>query len=273
MVTARVHSYYAESHALSGQVKYNIKPSAQVFLIGEGDGGCSGAVNGISIEDVVTIDSAKTEVTGKKLASGEWVTTASCEINGLTIFDVEKKAAVTADRIAVQMTSTHPANGYVPKVEFAPAFVNLVIGGAAVRPTYKLDICGQPKEPTVPKDPGAKPYLIEFLRDQTFVGNVANQDQAIANNGKAPAWARNKFNRDQSNKSKMVCSLVTDTGLAAPQAFGHVVEVPGVGRVFLAELTVADHFELNMLRVELCELSDGAFLIIGGPSHNGNTRP
>jgi hypothetical protein len=48
-----------------------------------------------------------------------------------------------------------------------------------------------------------------------------------------------------------------------------VIEVPGFGNVFVGELSVGRHFDLNMLRLEL---KDGVFTL-GGPSVNGKSKP
>ena len=123
-----------------------------------------------------------------------------------------------------------------------------------------------------PKNPHLRPYLIEYLEHPEFLANVKAQDAAIVAKN-PPDWAKRKYTRNQEHRSKIECSLVSDTGLTQHRAFGHVVEIPNFGRLFLGELTVGDRFELNVLRLELCDLGDGYFLIFGGPSHNGGTRP
>ena len=272
--TVRTHSYFAEAHVLSGQLRHSIKPSAQVFLIGEGDGNVTGQIKGLRIDDLVSIDSATTTVTGAQQQNGEWITTASCDLKGLVVRDLlSGEAVVTADRIAVTMTSVHPVEGYVPSVKFEPAITNLVINSCRVNQTYQLDILGKSKPAEGPgkKPPCSKPYLVEYLRHPEFVTNVTAQDKRIVDSSESPAWAKRKYSRDQSNRSKIECSLVSDTGLE--EGFGHIVEVPDFGRIFLTELTVGDRFELNMLRLDLSPLGDGWSLIVGGPSFNGNTKP
>ena len=276
----RRHSYYAEAHAVSGELSKPVEPIAQVFLIGEADGVATRDVI-FDQEDIVRVKfQAHTEVRGQFDAAKQvWITTASASLTGLEVCDPSDQVKVSAERIAATMTSVHDSTGYIPDVNFKLEFDTLVIDGeeATPNPISASQILGsKPAErydPTRnPKNPHLRPYLIEYLEHPEFLANVKAQDAAIIAKN-PPDWAKRKYTRNQEHRSKIECSLVSDTGLTLHRAFGHVVEIPNFGRLFLAELTVGDRFELNVLRLELCDLGDGYFLIFGGPSHNGGTRP
>ena len=82
-------------------------------------------------------------------------------------------------------------------------------------------------------------------------------------------FARARFQR-KPGKCTVECALVRrSTTSALCSASGHVIEVPGFGNVFLGELSVGRHFDLNMIRLEL---EDGIFTL-GGPGVNGKSKP
>lgn len=261
----RTHSYYAEAHAL-GQIKHHgrVESKHQVFLdpVG-GSRNCQFGIidNGYGI----SVDSATLEVVGEPISTGGWRTTAFCEVKGLNVRD-----CVKATRIAGRVTTDHPAQGYVPTLTFGDlTYEGLTVCDQAVTAEYKTDIVGpKPAEPQF-KDPEANPYLIEYIQSEAFVRNVQAQDAAIANNERAPGWARARFSNNQEN-GKVKCSLVSRTsGLSDDVAFGHVIDASGCGKIFLAELVVGEHFDLTMMRLEFY---DGTFTV-GGPATNGKTRP
>jgi hypothetical protein len=69
------------------------------------------------------------------------------------------------------------------------------------------------------------------------------------------------------------CSLVTKVEGAAPgTSFGHIVEVPGFGRVSLANLKVDNAFHLAMVEVNGGPGGVQSLTVPSG-SGNGNTQP
>ena len=51
-------------------------------------------------------------------------------------------------------------------------------------------------------------------------------------------------------KGEVECSLVTSVGQGAQGSYGHIIEVPGFGKVSLAELTVDHAFHLTMVTID-----------------------
>jgi hypothetical protein len=161
--------------------------------------------------------------------------------------------------------------GYVPAFCFDDVqYVNLRIKGVPVTPALNLGITGKTPAETPGKNPDSDPYLDEYLTSAPFLAAVKAQDAAIAGNANAPDFAKTKYKRDPG-KCTVECSVVTDVRGVPPgyRAAGHIIEVPEFGNVFLGEFSVGQHFDLNMLRLEL---DDGVFTI-GGPGVNGKTKP
>ena len=159
----------------------------------------------------------------------------------------------------------------MPAVQFQElCFTNLRIKGAPLTPQFDKRILGGKPADSPGKDPNSDPYLDEWLTSEQFLNNVKTQDARIADNPNAPEFARKRFRR-KPGRCTVECAVVSSVdGVPSDlPAAGHVIEVPGFGNVFLGELSVGQHFDLNMVRLEL---PDGVFTL-GGPSVNGKTRP
>ena len=167
-----------------------------------------------------------------------WVSLATSFVTGLNVHDV-----VTADLVFAQVSTEHPVVGHVPSVTFlGTRFENLRVAGRAVEPALDLAICGTKPE-------GDKPYV----QDQAFLSRVSEQYARISNMPRLPEWARQQYHWDSAavlRKGKVECSLVTSVGQGAQGSYGHIIEVPGFGKVSLAELTVDRAFHLTMVTVD-----------------------
>jgi hypothetical protein len=265
----RIHTYYAEAHAIGRHTKSqqptSVRTHGQIFL--DADAGGKKTCELAPIEDIgISIGSAFLEVSGAFDPAQGWITIAKCVLSGFNA-----RGVVTADKIVATMRAVHPLLGYVPAFCFDEVrFDNLQINGASVTPAFNLKITGKTPAEVAGKNPDSDPYLDEYLTSEEFLAAVKAQDAAIAGNGNAPDFAKTKYKR-QPGKCTVECSVVTGaTGVPREyRAAGHVIEVPEFGNVFLGEFSVGRHFDLNMMRLEL---ADGVFTI-GGPSVNGKTKP
>ena len=185
---------------------------------------------------------------------------ATALVTGLNVHDV-----VTADLVFLQLSTEHPLEGYVPSVSFlGTRFENLRIAGRVVEPVFGLGICG-------PKPDGDKPYL----QDAGFLGRVSEQYERINSLPGLSDSARGQYDDSSvvGQTGKLECSLVTNVKGAAPgTSFGHVIEVPGFGRVSLAKLKVDSAFHLTMVNVNG---GPGGVqsLTVPSASGNGQTSP
>jgi hypothetical protein len=277
----RYHHFHAEADILSAELQrplqQNIKPQAFVKLPEEG-GYLSQRAENFRLEGVISFHSAYTQVAGNKsLKPGHgWTTLVTSVVEGLNVLDV-----VTADRVVAQISTDHPLAGYVPAVTFlGTRFENLKIAGHHVKPDLNLELC-------VPKPQNDTPYI----EDPAFLNRVAQQYAQINRAKDLPDWGREKYHKDlldvgkikqqdeaakkvQGERAKVECSLVNSVAQALPgSTFGHVIEVPDFGKIFLAELEVdRDSFHLTMIRLDLGCVAHGHGKIVKG-SINGNTRP
>lgn len=189
-----------------------------------------------------------------------WVTLATAVVTGLNIHDV-----VTSDLVFAQVSTEHPLEGYVPSVTFlGTRFENLRIAGRAIEPVFDLGVCG-------PKPEGDKHYL----QDSEFMGRVSQQHKRISNLPGLPDSVRQDYHESAAvgQAGKVECSLVTGVEHTLPgTSFGHIVEVPGFGKVSLAKLTVDRAFHLNMVHVDAG--SPGIQpLTVPHVGSNGSTQP
>src|SRR5262245_50133297 len=134
MATPRTHTYHADANVLHASfdlpLKAEIRPQAYVNLPGTG-GYLAERSQCFRLESVVRYGLRYTQVSGNPSdkPNGGWVTLATAVIEGLNVLDV-----VTADRVVAQISTDHPAEGYVPKVTFlGTRFEGLKIAGVEIR--------------------------------------------------------------------------------------------------------------------------------------------
>jgi hypothetical protein len=263
------HRYHAKAHLLSASlaqpVEREVEAQAEVSIDQESNGKRVyeyQAAKSYQVEGIISYQSGYTQVAGHKSpkASHGFVTLATSVMEGLNILDV-----VTADRVVGQISTEHPlyGTGQVPSVTFlGTRFVNLRIGGQKVEAEPDLHIVG-PK----PDDDRS------FFKDQGFVSRIARQFHNISGAVDAPDWARDEYSWNPStiqSQNEARCSLVSRvTGLPEGSSFGHVIDLPHFGRIFLGELIVnrtaakkpdendTYRFNLSMVRVEMGCLAQG----------------
>jgi hypothetical protein len=277
----RYHHFHAEADILSAELQrplqQNIKPQAFVKLPEEG-GYLSQRAENFRLEGVISFHSAYTQVAGNtSLKPGHgWTTLVTSVVEGLNVLDV-----VTADRVVAQISTDHPLAGYVPAVTFlGTRFENLKIAGHDVNPELNPELCG-------PKPPNDTPYI----EDPAFLNRVAQQYTEINRAKDLPDWGREKYHKDlldvakikqqdeaakkgKGERVRVECSLVNSVTQGLPgSTFGHVIEVPDFGKIFLAELEVdRDSFHLTMIRLDMGCVAHGNGKIVNG-SVNGHTKP
>ena len=273
----REHSYHAEATVLAGHLQLplvqEIKPQLYAKLPERG-GYLSQHAGDYRLEGVISFRSAYTQVAGNldpKPGHG-WSTLATAAIEGLNVLDV-----VTADRVVGQISTEHPLVGYVPKVTFlGTRFENLRIAGHPV----KLEV-----------DPyllGAKPdHDAPYASDPGFLERARRQYERIGANSGFPAEVLERYNRLPSTADtpeSIECSLVNQAEGSFPgRCFGHVIEVPDFGIVYLATLRLEQSdfqlgvpkqtlIKLTMIELKLGCLANGS-AGFGSLIVNGHTKP
>jgi hypothetical protein len=181
------------------------------------------------IEGLISFESGYTQVAGNPSAKHGGVSTlATSVVEGLNVLDV-----LTCDRVVGQIFTEHPeyGKGHVPSISFlGTRFDNLRIAGQKVEIEPHLNILG-------PKPDNDESYF----NDGGVFSRIAHQYSNIRRMAGLPQWASEQFRFDESeihNRNEMKCSLVSSVEGAPGTSFGHVIDLPFFGKIFLGELTV-----------------------------------
>jgi hypothetical protein len=278
-IPRRSHDFHASATVISGHLKLPLKreiiPQAKADLR-QGGGYFSQRLENFSVEGVISIRSAYTQVSGNRSTKdGQgWTTLTTTSIEGLNVLEV-----VTADRIVGQTITEHPMEGYVPSISFlGTRFENLRIAGHAVDLEIDPDVLGEKPEGdgTYPKDSG-------------LIARVGDQYSRVLQNSALPEDLRERYNRLSStlgSTEAVECSLVNRANGSYPGlTFGHIVHVPDFGKIILARLKVSHgeyntptgapritNIHLTMVDLELGCVADGN-VPIGTGSTNGSSNP
>jgi len=276
-----VHEYYAEADILSADIQQPvqdvIKPQAFVELSKKGRCGDKGhyhykKADPFHLDGILSHEGGYTQVAGhpsSKIAG--FATLATSVVEGLNILDV-----VTADRVVAQISTVHPAygTGQVPEVTFlGTRFDNLRIAGHKVEVDRCLDILG--------------PKLVDdesYFENGGVLDRISKQYDRIATAAELPDWASEEYPRGRpvlNGNGTLKCSLVNRVAGAPGLSFGHVIDLPHFGRIFLGELTVKREpgdsgegsydkyrFHLTMIRTKMGCIGDGS-TNVGSAKTNG----
>jgi len=277
----RVHYYHADGSALGATLETPIQaivPVQAPISLPVVGGYATSRVENFNYESIFSFKSAYTNVAGTvSTKNGGWVTMVTSSVQGLNVLDV-----ITADEVVTKIMTEHPRDpkdGYDPKVSFVGSRIsNLRIGGHRVKVTLDLDMCDQGDADKYPGKP--------CLEDRKFVAAAEKQYKRMNDKAAFPAWVKDKTipewvkaryqwdNAKRDARGMVLCSLVKELDGEFPgKPCGHVLDVPEIGKIFLAELLV-DHnsYRLVMMRLELgCGTKGGGG--IGGGNIEGRTAP
>lgn len=265
------HYYHAQAYVLDAALEHPVREKtgrqAQVDLPADGKYQFQPA-KPFQLFGVLSYRSGYTQVAGHKSPKQGHghVTLATSVVEDLNVFDI-----VTADRVVGQISTEHPRDGEVPHVTFlGTRFVNLRIGGHKVEVEQDLNILG-------PKPRKDKSYL----DDAGVLSRISQQHTNIRKTKELPEWAQDHFRKGKlgKNGNEASCSLVKRITGAPGIAFGHVIDLPNFGKIFLAELTLlrepapnrdertAYHFRLTMIRLEMGCIGTGTANIVAMDSN------
>ena len=260
----RVHYYYADASGLGGNIERPIKKpipvQAPLSLLPVG-GHASAQAGGFDFEGIFSFKAAHTQVSGSfSEKSGGWTTLASASVEGLNVSDV-----LTADLVVAQISTDHPAVGYVPSVSFVGTqFQNLKIAGRKVEPALNLNKLDQGS--------GAQYPTGSHWRNPNLRAAVGKQYERMTNASQQDGdkdrsfseWLANRYQWNGSDakldeKGAILCSLVDEVqGTFSGKTYGHVICVPDFGKIILGELIVEQNsYHLTMIRLELGSPTQG----------------
>ncbi len=271
----RIHYHHADGVALGGRISRpfeDVIPQPASLSLAPVGGYATARSEAFAYREIISFNAAHSEVAGTtSKPDGPWTTLVSTTIEGLNVLNV-----VTADRVVARVSTTHPAEGYIPKVSFVGTqFENLRIAGKEIKPQLDLDLCLQGDGKTYPSKP--------VIEDQAFLDRVNRQrapflEQKRTLGDKVSSFvSRHAYdyagNTRAQDSDHVLCSLVQQIDGASLGKVGHVLDLPDFGRIFLAELLVdRGSFQLIMLRFELgCPVVGDASVVTA--RINGKTQP
>ena len=242
----RFFYFHASANALGGTLttphKKVIPSQASASLPAVG-GHATARTEAFNCDEIVSCRSTHTRVSGVQVEEdGSWATLVTSVVEGLNVLD-----AVKAERVVAQVSVEHPADGGSPTYSLAGShFDGLRLGGVEVKPTLNSKLLG------VDSGDG-----LDFsIFQQTGRAQAVKMIQK-AKTGTNAQWVQDRFDWMTAAKPKadtpILCSLVDDPGANVPgRIFGHVLELPHFGKVFLGELLVMrGSIQLSMVRAEL----------------------
>lgn len=249
----RSFSYRADANALGGFLKEpldkHIPTLAPVSLSAAG-GFATARSGAFNLDEVVSCASAYTLVTGRETESSISTLTMAV-VEDLNILEV-----VTAERIVAQIAVTTPHGKGPRRISLAGSrFEGLRLAGRDSVPKLNLAL----HQADTGTDGNELPLTWESIRR-------AGQPQAdrlmgwYEGRGKgAFEWAKSRHGWMTTSAPQLeeddplLCSLVDGfEGSESNRHCGHIVEIPGFGRIILGELRVSrDSVQLVSIRAEL----------------------
>jgi hypothetical protein len=279
----RFHYHHADGVALGGHIERPFEeliPVPASLSLPPGGGHVTSSPGGFQYREIVSYTAAHLQVSGSSVTKdGPWTTLVTASVEGLNLLNV-----VTADRVVARISTEHPAEGYHPKVSFVGTqFEGLRIGGCDVTVDLDLDFCktgpvdGYPQVATI-DDPG----LLDRVNRQraAFIEEKRRQEGL---GGKIRDFVtRHAYDYSDGRhqlSGHILCSLVNQITVDEKEKkcpgtqLGHIIDLPNVGKLYLAELTVSNgYYQLIMLRSELgCPVDGGTSVVTA--RINGSTGP
>lgn len=225
-----------------------------------------------NLDEIISCRAAYTRVTGSEHEKdGPWTVLVNSVVEGLNILDV-----VTADRVTAQLSADYPRDGGYPRISLAGShFQNLRIAGFEAFPAFNWSLLQPRSGVDASQSQLTWPTFQQTGREQAdkLIKGIEGEDR------EAFRWIIERFgwmnsDRGPEDDTCALCSLVDALDQAIPgRSFGHVVEIPDFGRIFLGELLVTPRsVQLSMIRAELgCGVN--ARTTAGSGSVGGRTVP
>jgi hypothetical protein len=251
----KVHYFHADASSLGGFVEKpfqkHIPPQALASLPAVG-GHVTTQSEALNFEGIISCRSSYTRVSGRHIEEdGSAAVSVTSVIEGLNILEIVK-----AERIVAQLHAEYPSSGGFPRVSFAGShFDRLTIGHIDASLALNPRLFGVEGGGKTPRVPLTQALFQETGRQQAakLVKTVKAESDQAELRWLADRYAWMDSDRKNGKDGFLLCSLVDGVGGAIPgRSFGHVLEIPDFGRIFLGELIVSPNlFRISMIRAEL----------------------
>ena len=269
--------YHAEASALEGRlnrpVAEVIDAQAPVSLPREG-GYRSARVEDFRVQEILSFSAGYTQVAGTpslKPNHGQ-TTLATAVLENFNVLDV-----VTADRIVAQIGTDYQNRSYIPSITFlGTRFENLRIAGHPVHLELDINFLGE------------NAHNARWTENRGLRDRIAGQRRTIESQNRVLPEYLESYNQLPSREGtlgSLGCSLVNHTEGSFPgSCFGHVIDVPHFGRIYLAVLRIREwdldqesrlplqtEISLTMIRIQMGCIGDGS-ASGGNTIVNGGTK-
>jgi len=248
------YSFRADANALGGVLDEPLRkivPTVAPVSLPAAGGFATVRSGAFNLDDIVSCSSAYTLVTGRENnEDGSISTLATAVIEGLNILEV-----VTAERIVAQITVTIPRGNGPRNISLGGTrFEGLRLAGRDSRPILNSTL----QQPDAGAGTDESPLT---WRDIRRAGR--EQAERLINRFKddgdenAYQWAVNRHGwmasePQQGDGGHVLCSLVDGFEAGERSSRGHIVDIPGFGRIILGELLVSpDSVQLVSIRAQL----------------------
>ena len=240
------YSFRADANALGGfleePTRVTIPTLTPVSLPAVG-GFTTARSEAFHLDDIVSCRSAYTRVSGHEVAGGGISILSTAVIEGLNLLEV-----VQAERIVAQLSILISRDGSALRVCTAGSqFEGLRLGGHRRTPRFSTALQNA-EQGTTGQLQGATENEIRTIGN----GQATRITTAFQNRYNA-TWATNRSQwLNGQRRTGTGCSLVDGFEEAHLHGCGHIVEIPGFGRIILGELFVTPYSaQLVALRAEL----------------------
>jgi CheY-like chemotaxis protein/putative methionine-R-sulfoxide reductase with GAF domain len=246
------HVYRANAHAIAGEVMQPTRHSIdrQAFASLPSDGGSfEQRLIGFRLSSVASLESALTQVAGSSTAE-VWRTSAFSSVEGVNLFDT-----VIADRVVARISIECPRERNRPAriALLGTRFENLRVAGQLVHVTLETGIFQHGRLTNLAR--------VDRVRPDDF-------------------WDRDETRDEKIERYSLIRGIHSDKTL---QSDDNVLDLPGLGKVVLSELTVLDDvykvvmirfvgFDGTSLTSVTCEASIGASPTEVRLAADGNTK-
>jgi hypothetical protein len=246
--------FQGDANALGGFIEKpfpKIIPSQASASLPPAGGHLTTRTEAFNLDEIISCRAAYTRVTGgEHEKDGPWTVVVSSIVEGLNILEV-----VTAERVVAQLSVDYSADGGYPRVSLAGShFQDLRIAGFDAFPALNWGLLQPRAGVDASQSQLTFPTFQQTGREQAdkLIRGIEGDDRD------AFRWIIERFgwmtaDRGPEGDRCVLCSLVDGVDQAIPgRSFGHVVEIPDFGRIFLGELLVSpSSVQLSMIRAEL----------------------
>jgi hypothetical protein len=274
--TKKTFYFHADASSLGGFIEKpfnkHLPPQASASLPSVG-GHITTRTEAFEFEGVISCRAAHTRVSGTHHdEDGSASILVTSVLEGLNILEIVK-----AERIVAQVTAQYPGAGGFPRISFAGShFDGFVIGHTDASIALNSGLLG------LANGKPARAVLNQSLFHETGRQQAAKLVKSVKAEPDQNAfrWLTDRYGWMDSDRKPekdgfSLCSLVDGVGGEIPgRSFGHVLDIPDFGKIFLGEVLVYPRsVQISMVRAELGCTTHGKVGISSASVRGGSIPP